>query len=119
MDIKRWEKVQINKYKIFNNFSLEDFSQINLITGPNNIGKTTLLEVLFLGGVGVTPEWLMSGLAKIFKYRNFSPYKFKNERFTEFLESLSEIDIQFDDRILKIKFNKNAFEANISVKVKE
>jgi AAA15 family ATPase/GTPase len=113
-----WERVDIIKYKLFENFFLKDFSQINIITGPNNVGKTALLEVLFLGGVGVTPEGLIGGLGKIFKYRNFSPYPLKiKERFLDFLESLGEINIKFDDRELKIKLNKNTIESTINVKV--
>lgn len=40
--------VVISNYKPFNELSLEHLSRINLIAGMNNVGKTALLEALFL-----------------------------------------------------------------------
>ncbi len=40
--------IEIVKYKGFNNLKLENLSQVNIISGENNIGKTALLEALFI-----------------------------------------------------------------------
>jgi len=40
--------IQIREYKGFKNLKLDNLSQINLISGKNNIGKTALLEALFI-----------------------------------------------------------------------
>jgi len=40
--------IEIVKYKGFKNLKLENLSQVNIISGENNIGKTALLEALFL-----------------------------------------------------------------------
>jgi len=40
--------IEIVKYKGFENLKLENLSQVNIISGENNIGKTVLLEALFL-----------------------------------------------------------------------
>lgn len=40
--------IEIVEYKGFKNLKLENLSQINIISGENNIGKTVLLEALFL-----------------------------------------------------------------------
>jgi AAA15 family ATPase/GTPase len=40
--------IEIVDYKGFKNLKLENLSQINIISGENNIGKTALLEALFL-----------------------------------------------------------------------
>ena len=40
--------IEIVKYKGFENLKLENLSQVNIISGENNIGKTALLEALFL-----------------------------------------------------------------------
>lgn len=37
---------EINNYKGFNNFKVNDLSQINIISGRNNVGKTAFLEVI-------------------------------------------------------------------------
>jgi predicted ATP-dependent endonuclease of OLD family len=39
--------IEISNYKIFENLKLQGFSQINLIGGLNNTGKTSLLEAIF------------------------------------------------------------------------
>jgi len=41
-------EIEIINYKGFKNLKLDNLSQINIISGENNIGKTALLEALFL-----------------------------------------------------------------------
>ena len=41
--------INIKEYKCFKNFELDKISQINIITGGNNVGKTALLEAIFIG----------------------------------------------------------------------
>ncbi len=40
--------IEIVEYKGFKNLKLENLNQVNIISGENNIGKTALLEALFL-----------------------------------------------------------------------
>ncbi len=42
------KNIEIIDYKCFNNLKLDGLSQINVITGGNNVGKTALLEALFI-----------------------------------------------------------------------
>jgi len=42
------EDIEIVEYKGFKNLKLENLSQINIISGENNIGKTVLLEAFFI-----------------------------------------------------------------------
>mgnify|MGYP001588088447 CR=1 FL=1 len=39
---------KVKNYKLFKDFFIEGFQRINLITGRNNVGKTSLLEALFI-----------------------------------------------------------------------
>ena len=39
---------EISNYKGFNNFKIDNLSQINIISGRNNVGKTALLEAISL-----------------------------------------------------------------------
>ncbi len=38
----------IRRFRLFKEFRIDDFQRVNLITGRNNVGKTSLLEALFL-----------------------------------------------------------------------
>ncbi|MDR2141078.1 MAG: AAA family ATPase [Deltaproteobacteria bacterium] len=41
-------KISVKNYKCLKDFSVEDLRPINLIAGKNNVGKSTLLESIFL-----------------------------------------------------------------------
>jgi len=45
---RHFAAVSIKNFRCFKNFSMDSLERINLIGGMNNIGKTTLLEALFL-----------------------------------------------------------------------
>lgn len=42
------QSINVVNYKTFKDFKLNQFTRINIITGKNNIGKTTLLEAIYL-----------------------------------------------------------------------
>lgn len=41
-------KLKINNFKLFNEFEINDLSLVNLISGKNNVGKSSFLEAIFL-----------------------------------------------------------------------
>jgi len=43
--------IEIKNFRCFQNLKVTGFEKVNLISGRNNIGKTTLLEALFLNSV--------------------------------------------------------------------
>ena len=43
-----FKSIAISNFKVFDNFKLESLSEMNVITGMNNVGKTALLEALYL-----------------------------------------------------------------------
>jgi AAA15 family ATPase/GTPase len=43
----KYSSIQITNFRAISDLRLENFKQINLITGRNNCGKTTVLEALF------------------------------------------------------------------------
>ena len=53
------ERIKIRNYRLFNHFEADKFGRINVISGKNNSGKSTLLECLFL--------LVSAGNPKIFK----------------------------------------------------
>ncbi len=54
--------IEIVKYKGFENLKLENLSQVNIISGENNIGKTALLEALFLYNKILEPYDFLEGI---------------------------------------------------------
>ncbi len=51
-----YSSFEINNFRCLQNFRMDDIGQINLIAGMNNVGKTALLEALFLHIGSTNPE---------------------------------------------------------------
>jgi hypothetical protein len=62
--------LSINSFRCFKGFSIEPLGQVNLIAGKNNVGKTALLEALFLliGAGNVTL------VTKLSAFRGIEPF---------------------------------------------
>jgi hypothetical protein len=50
---------RIQNFRGFKDLELKDLARVNLISGKNNVGKTSLLEALFLYSGGYLPELAM------------------------------------------------------------
>lgn len=46
------DSLEINGYRCFDTLKIEKLSQVNLIVGKNTVGKTALLEALWIYGKG-------------------------------------------------------------------
>jgi hypothetical protein len=55
-----YKHIEINNFKGFHKFSMNTLGRINLITGVNNVGKTALLEAIFLHGGAYNPSLALS-----------------------------------------------------------
>src|SRR5215211_5658327 len=51
-----FKKVRIQNFRQFRDLTLDNLAQINLITGANNTGKTSLLEALLLHASPTSPN---------------------------------------------------------------
>ncbi len=47
-NINHFDEIHIKNYRIFTNFKINGFKQVNIFAGLNNSGKTTLLEAIYL-----------------------------------------------------------------------
>ena len=63
--------ISINNFRCFKEFSIESLDRVNLIAGTNNVGKTALLEAIFLL-IGATNVTLV---AKISAFRGIESFK--------------------------------------------
>lgn len=64
--IEHFEYIEIENYKIFNNFKLEKLNRINILAGYNNTGKTSLLEAIYL----LTKQNNMSAFFEMIRLKN-------------------------------------------------
>ena len=60
----------INNFRCFEELSIESFDRVNLIAGKNNVGKTALLEAIFLltGGANITLVFTLAALGGIHNF---------------------------------------------------
>lgn len=66
----------INDYRGLQNLALKDLNRINVFVGPNNCGKTSILEAIILSGMFDDVDLLVDTLKS--RYHNFSPEYFKS-----------------------------------------
>lgn len=62
------KEIQINKFKGFTDFKVNNLKQVNLIGGKNNIGKTSFMEASYINVTGSNINLLVSALYNM-KYR--------------------------------------------------
>lgn len=55
------ERLHIRNFRGFEDLRIDGLSRINLVAGANNVGKTTLLEAIFLLGTGGNPRSALNG----------------------------------------------------------
>lgn len=63
-------------YRGLQNLTLKDLNQINIFVGPNNCGKTSILEAIILSGLFDDVDLLVDVL--ISRYHGFSPEYFES-----------------------------------------
>ena len=91
------KNIEIIEYKCFKNFKLDGLSRINIISGKNNVGKTALLECLFIENDAVD-----NAFDVIARNRNIKKKYFQNY-IKEIKYSVIANDIEYN---FKVK-NKN------------
>jgi len=117
--------INIKKYKIFEDLKLNNLGKVNLIVGPNNIGKTALLEVVELL-MSRDIKYLKNIILKIVKRRDEEikdlNFEIKNENKSikvfpiegnDFFEDIQK-DFPFfpdmkilEERFIRIEYNVN------------
>lgn len=99
------KNIEIVEYKCFKDFKLDGLSQINIISGGNNVGKTALLEVLFIENYFcykhsyeeiINPKNTLVPLKIIFNNRDVS-----NNKFSNFLKDMN-ISLKSNNHDIKI-----------------
>jgi AAA15 family ATPase/GTPase len=69
--------IDIERYKCFSDFSAHGFQRINLIAGKNNVGKTALMEALFINVRSTNISNMFDSLFFMYTSRKKTDYAFK------------------------------------------
>lgn len=107
-------KISIDKYKCFDNFTIKEIKQINIITGLNNVGKTAFLEALYLGLNSSNASHFLSCIYDIFSARGF--YVKEYEKLESIFKINNKITITIEDNKISIEKIKGE---NLSQKDKD
>jgi AAA15 family ATPase/GTPase len=117
--------IEIVDYKGFKNLKLENLSQVNIISGENNIGKTALLEALFIYesiSFGNSILFSLNPFFSIAKNRDITENRIKKYlRDIHFLVNTNELKINInyklpfdltdeEKKIIKEQFNRDYHE---------
>ncbi|MFT5659429.1 MAG: AAA15 family ATPase/GTPase [Sulfurimonas sp.] len=100
------KNIEIIDYKCFQNFKLEGLSQINIISGGNNVGKTALLEALFIQDSlfdnGIFTNYNIVPFLVISKNRDIS-----DNQFTNYLKKINFSTIS-NNRTITVTYKEKA-----------
>jgi AAA15 family ATPase/GTPase len=98
------EDIEINNFRCFDRLKVSGFKRINLISGKNNVGKTALLESIFLNSMPVkdTIFSLLDLRRESIKFRKIPPQNmWDNLFFQQDLGSACSIDTTSDSKSTK------------------
>jgi AAA15 family ATPase/GTPase len=62
--------IEIKNFKCFEDFRAEGFGRVNLIGGKNNVGKSTLLEALYINLNGTSRNCFLNSIFKVIQKRD-------------------------------------------------
>lgn len=95
-----YKSFEIKNFKCFRELKIQNMAQLNLITGVNDIGKTALLESIFIHAGTHNPELLLR--INIFRGVELTKFKFGRSTDTPWASSFSDLNT---DSIIKLSGN--------------
>ena len=110
----------LKNFRCFQNLTLEPLERVNLIAGKNNVGKTSLLEAIFIFINPNNPESLfkvnrLRGLTRISRIEDIEETKgFFFDQDVEKTIEISSIEENNLQRSLKIRFPESG-ESQLSI----
>ena len=101
------KNITFNNFKCFENIDIANIQRVNLISGKNNIGKTSLIEGIELSVASSDSLDLSFNIYEMMKRRQST---LRGERYFELdfiFESSSQAEIIIDNKIVKIEYIEN------------
>lgn len=108
--MKHLTSLNIKQYRGFYDLNIQNFGEINIIVGDNNVGKTTLLETIML----LRDIENFSNILRVSKLRNYGTFSpFRNSTFDDFyyifnpkdVNKLLEIEATVNNDLVKLKLS--------------
>ena len=69
--------IDIERYKCFSDFSAHGLQRVNLIAGKNNVGKTALMEAMYINVRNPTVSDFFASLLNLYMVRKKTDYAYK------------------------------------------
>jgi AAA15 family ATPase/GTPase len=99
------DSLHIKNYRLFKDFKINSLKRVNLIMGKNNVGKTSLLEAIWLYIHQANP----SAFELILRQRGENIRNFRNENRPEEIDKIQAMfKSLFYKRILADKYENRA-----------
>lgn len=97
------KEITINNFKSFYDFKIDGLKQVNLISGKNNIGKTTFLESCYINLISNDIKYYISYFIKLGKFNNLKNAKNLDE--ISINSNINKTSISEDNDSINIKLN--------------
>ena len=101
------QHIDIERYKCFSDFSAHGLQRVNLIAGKNNVGKTALMEALYINVCSPTVSDFFNSLLNLYTFRKRTDYAYKNPNKQDATDNILK-----QANILSIKSNIQTIEFN-------
>jgi len=113
LDLAMLRSFKLKNFRCFNNLTLEPLERVNLIAGKNNVGKTSLLEAIFIFINPTKPDSLLQinrlrGITRTVQFEDIEEIRgfFYSQDLEEAIE-LSSVEEDSVQRSLKIYLDKS------------
>jgi len=117
------EKLHIKHFRCFEEFSIEKLTRINLISGKNNVGKTALLEAIFLFFGYKNPDiFIKTSMLRGVLLTSFSPdVTWEHLFYNKDMDSAINISILDNEKefLLTIQKDRSFALSNLSVPINQ
>ncbi len=88
------DNFEINEYKCFKDFKIDNLSQINIVSGKNNVGKTAFLELVSIIENSQDLRLFKSNITSIFEARDLDI-----DDINRYFENINLMIKTFDNRV--------------------
>jgi AAA15 family ATPase/GTPase len=115
--------IDIERYKCFSDFSAHGLQRVNLIAGKNNVGKTALMEAMFINVRSTDISNLFKALLNIYMHRKKTDYAYKalnsNDASSNILKQANALKNKTNIQAIEFKSNDLEFSRKYEINIKD
>lgn len=112
------EWITVEEFKCFSNFHAEGFKRVNLIGGKNNVGKTALMEAMYINvcSIGIAEMTTTLAFTRVMRVNINTFLKYSNNINAK--DSLNELMIDLLEEVTSYKSQSNILNSGFLVEYK-